>query len=156
MEKISSLRHVISKDGISVDSVKVEAVTEWKQLENLTEVRSFLGLAGYYHRFIKDFLKLGGPLTELTKKHCKFIWNAKCEMGFQELKKRVTRTPVPALLNGNKNFIVYTDASRERLGCVLMQNGHVIAFASRKLKPHEQNYLTYDLELAAVVFALKK
>ncbi|XP_071920667.1 uncharacterized protein [Coffea arabica] len=156
LEQVSFLGHIISKDGISVDPVKVEAVAEWKHPETPTEVRSFLGLAGYYRRFIKDFSKLAGPLTDLTKKHGQFVWNSKCESSFWELKKRLTSAPVLALPNGRDSFTVYTDVSREGLGCVLMQNGSVIAYASRKLKPHERNYPTHDLELAAVVFALKK
>ena len=156
LEQVSFLGHIISKDGISVDPVKVEAVAEWKHPETPTEVRSFLGLAGYYRRFIKDFSKLAGPLTDLTKKHGQFVWNSKCESSFRELKKRLTSAPVLALPNGRDSFTVYTDASREGLGCVLMQNGSVNAYASKKLKPHERNYPTHDLELAAVVFALKK
>ena len=113
-------------------------------------------LAGYYRRFIKDFSKIAGPMTELTKKSGKFIWSYKCEKSFQKLKRRLTRAPVLTLPNGKDSFVVYTDASKEGLGCVLMQNGKVIAYASRKLKPHERNYPTHDLELAAMVFALKK
>ncbi|XP_071928113.1 uncharacterized protein [Coffea arabica] len=142
--------------GAVVSLLKVEAVAEWKCPETPTEVRSFLGLAEYYRRFIKDFSKLAGPLTDLTKKHSQFVWNSKCEASFRELKKRLTSAPVLALPNRRDSFTVYTDASREGLGCVLMQNGNVIAYASRKLKPHERNYPTHDLELAAVVFALKK
>ncbi|XP_071914134.1 uncharacterized protein [Coffea arabica] len=103
--------------------------------------------------FIKNFLRIAGPLT---KKQGKYIWDVKCESSFQELKKQLTVAPVLALLNGNDSYTVYTDTSKEGLGCVLMQNRNVIAYASRKLKPHEQNYPTHDLELAAVVFALKK
>ena len=156
MEKISFLGHVISREGITVDPMKVEAVAEWKRPENPTEIRSFLGLAGYYRRFIKDFSKLAGPLTDLTKKHDWFVWNVTCKASFQELKKRLTMAPVLVLPNGVDGFAIYTDASREGLGCVLMQNQNVISFASTKLKPREQNYPTHDLELAAVVFALKK
>nr|XP_027066533.1 uncharacterized protein LOC113692333 [Coffea arabica] len=103
-----------------------------------------------------DFSKLAGPLTDLTKKNGHFMWDARCEAGFRELKKRLTMAPILALPYGIDGFTVYTDASREGLGCVLMQNQNVISFASRKLKPHERNYPTHDLELAAVVFALKK
>ena len=95
-------------------------------------------------------------MTELTKKSGKFIWSPKCEESFQELKRRLTRAPVLALPNGKDSFVVYTDASKEGLECVLMQNEKVIAYASRKLKLHEGNYPTHDLELAAIVFALKK
>ncbi|XP_027169505.1 uncharacterized protein LOC113769237 [Coffea eugenioides] len=113
-------------------------------------------LAGYYRRFIKDFSKLASPLTDLTKKGGRFLWGDKCETSFQELKRRLTIAPILALPNGPDGITVYTDASREGLGCVLMQHQNVIAYASRKLKTHEQNYPIHDLELAAVVFALKK
>ncbi|XP_071921821.1 uncharacterized protein [Coffea arabica] len=148
--------HKVSKDGIAVDPAKVEAVTTWTQPETTIEVRSFLGLAGYYRRFIKDFSKIAGPMTELIKKNNKFIWTPKCESSFQELKKRLTSAPVLALPDGVESYVVYSDASREGLGCVLIQKGKVVVYASRKLKTHEQNYPTHDLELAAVVFALKK
>ncbi|XP_071909678.1 uncharacterized protein [Coffea arabica] len=121
--EISFLGHKVSKDGIAVDPAKVEAVTMWKQLETPTEVRSFLGLAGYYRRFIKDFSKIAGPMTELTKKNNKFIWTSKCESSFQELKKRLTLAPVLALPDGVEGYVIYSDASREGLGCVLMQKG---------------------------------
>ncbi|XP_071939216.1 uncharacterized protein [Coffea arabica] len=156
LEEISFLGHRISKNGIAVDPTKVEAFTLWKQPENPTEVRSFLGLAGYYRRFIKDFSKIAGPMTELTKKNHKFIWSPKCEASFQELKRRLTTAPVLALPEGVYGYVVYSDASKEGLGCVLMQKGKVVAYASRKLKPHEMNYPTHDIELAAVIFALKK
>ncbi|XP_071921824.1 uncharacterized mitochondrial protein AtMg00860-like [Coffea arabica] len=156
LERVSFLGHVILKEGIAVDPAKIKAVTEWKRPKSPTEIRSFLGLAGYYRRFIKDFSKLASPLTNLTKKSNRFLWDAQCEQSFQELKKRLTMAPVLALPNGKDSFIVYTNASKEGLGYVLMQNKNVIVFASRKLKTHEQNYPTHDLELAAVVFALKK
>nr|XP_027075945.1 uncharacterized protein LOC113699797 [Coffea arabica] len=153
LEEIFFLGHKVSKEGIAVDPAKVEAVMNWKQPETPTEVRSFLGLAGYYRRFIKDLSKIAGPMTELTKKGNRFIWTPKCESSFQELKKRLTSAPVLVLPDGEKGYAVYSDASGEGLGCVLMQNGKVVAYASRRLKPHEQNYPTHDLELAAVIFA---
>ncbi|XP_071924914.1 uncharacterized protein [Coffea arabica] len=156
LDEISFLGHKVSKEGIAVDPAKVEAVMNWKQPESPTEVRSFLGLAGYDRRFIKDFSKIAGPMTELTKKGNMFIWTPKCESGFQELKKRLTSAPVLVLPDGGEGYAVYSDASGEGLGCVLMQNGKVIAYASRRLKSHEQNYPTHDLELVAVIFALKK
>ena len=115
-----------------------------------------MGLAGYYRKFIQNFSRIAGPLTQLTKKEQRFIWNKQCEESFQELKKRLTTAPILTLPDNSGEFTVYTDASKEGLGCVLMQNGKVIAYASRKLKTHEQNYPTHDLELAVVVFALAK
>ncbi|MDQ4222772.1 ribonuclease H family protein, partial [Pseudomonas aeruginosa] len=106
-------------------------------------------------RFIQDYSKISSHLTKLTKKEEKFIWTSKCEKAFQELKRRLTSAPVLAVPDGKSSYSVYTDACGKGLGAVLMQNGQVIAYASRQLKPHEKNYATHDLELLAVVFALK-
>ncbi|KAL8089340.1 hypothetical protein AgCh_038959 [Apium graveolens] len=119
------------------------------------EVRSFLGLAGYYRRFVKDFAKIATPLTKLTRKSEKFEWSDKCEESFQELKNRLVTAPVLVLPDELGNFVIFSDASYRGLGCVLMQYGNVIAYASRQLKPHEQKYPTHDLELATIIFALK-
>ena len=106
-------------------------------------------------KFIKDFSLVATPMTRLTGKGVKFEWDSKCEKSFQSLKKSLTTAPVLTLPKRNEGFVVYSDASKLGLGCVLMQNGKVVAYASRQLKIHEQNYATHDLELAAVVFALK-
>ncbi|KAL0458159.1 UNVERIFIED_CONTAM: Transposon Ty3-I Gag-Pol polyprotein [Sesamum latifolium] len=116
---------------------------------------SFLGLAGYYRRFVKDFSVVAKPLTNLLKKNTPFNWNDRCAQSFEELKRRLTSAPILALPSGDGGYVVYTDASRQGLGCVLMQHGKVIAYASRQLRPHEINYPTHDLELAAIVHALK-
>ncbi|XP_071900991.1 uncharacterized protein [Coffea arabica] len=113
LEEISFLGHKVSKDGIAVDPAKVEAVMNWKRPETPTEIRSFLGLAGYYRRFIQDFSKIAGPMTELTKKGNKFIWTPKCESSFQELKRRLTSAPVLVLPDGDEGYAVYSDASGE-------------------------------------------
>ena len=127
----------------------------WERPRTPTEVRSFLGLAGYYRRFVQDFSRIAMPLTKLTRKEEKFIWTEKCEESFHELKKRLVSAPVLSLPDEQGNFVIYSDASHKGLGCVLMQHDKVIAYASRQLKPHEQKYPTHDLELAAIVFALK-
>ena len=101
---------------------------------------------------MEGFSKIAIPLTRLTKKNAKFQWDDNCEKSFQELKTRLTSAPVLTLLSGNEGFVVYSDAFRQS---VLMQHGKVVAYASRQLKKHEQNYPTHDLELVAVVFALK-
>ena len=155
MKEVLFLGHIISKDGVSVDPSKVAAVMDWKQPKSVTEIRSFLGLAGYYRRFIQNFSTIAIPLTSLTKKDKKFIWDEKCENSFQTLKKCLTTTPVLTLPQGIEGFVIYTDASNQGNGAVLMQHGKVIAYASRQLKVHEKNYPTHDLELGAVVFALK-
>ena len=130
-------------------------MAQWPRLTNVTEIISFLGLAGYYRKFIKDFSKITAPLTRLTRKQEKFVWSEACEQSFQKLKECLTSAPVLSLPEETRLFTVYCDASRVGLGCVLMQNGRVIAYASRQLRKHEENYSTPDLELAAMVFALK-
>jgi hypothetical protein len=155
LEKISFLGHILTAEGVAVDPGKVETVSNWQQPTNVSEIRSFLGLAGYYRRFIEGFSMIARPMTELLKKEKKFNWTESCERSFQELKKRLTTAPVLTPPDIQRDFVVYCDASRQGLGCVLMQNGKVVAYASRQLKPHEQNYPTHDLEFAAVVHALK-
>ena len=155
LRRVGFLGHVVSADGIYVDPQKVEAVANWEQPTTVTEVRSFLGLAGYYHRFIEGFSKIAGPLHCLTRKGVKFEWTDKCEGSFQTLKEKLTLAPVLTLPEGNKGFEVYSDALYQGLGYVLMQHKKVVAYASRQLKKHELNYPTHDLELATVVFALK-
>ena len=149
------LGHIITESGISVDPSKIEAIQDWKRPERVTEIRSFLGLAGYYRRFIKDFSKIVVPLTSLTKKGVKYIWSDKCEASFQKLKELLSDAPILVIPEGNQDFVVYTDVSRVGLDAVLMQKERVIAYASRQLKPAETKYATHDLELAAIVFALR-
>ncbi|KAJ9544880.1 LOW QUALITY PROTEIN: hypothetical protein OSB04_024587 [Centaurea solstitialis] len=141
--------------GIHIDPAKVEAIKKWEALKTPIEIRQFLGLAGYYRRFIANFSKIAQPLTTLTHKDKKFIWGEKQEEAFQLLKHKLCNAPILALPEGTDNFVVYCDASHQGLGCVLMQNEKVIAYASRQLKVHEKSYTTHDLELGAVVFALK-
>jgi len=155
LEEIKFLGHIISKEGVSVDPTKVEAVLQWEPPKSVTEIRSFLGLAGYYRRFIEGYSKIAMPLTQLTKKGQRFEWTENCENSFQELKKRLTTSPVLALPDPNGHFVIFCDASKMGLGCVLMQDRNVVAYASRQLRTHEKNYPTHDLELAAIVFALK-
>ncbi|GKC51667.1 putative reverse transcriptase domain-containing protein [Tanacetum coccineum] len=129
----------------------------WLQenLESPTEIRSFLGLAGYYRRFIKNFSKTAKPLTLLTQKNKKYEWDEKQEDAFRILKDKLCNAPVLALPDGPDDFVVFYDASNQGFGCVLMQKGKVIAYASRQLKVHKKNYTTHDLELGVLVFALK-
>jgi RNase H-like domain found in reverse transcriptase/Reverse transcriptase (RNA-dependent DNA polymerase)/Retroviral aspartyl protease/Integrase zinc binding domain/Retrotransposon gag protein len=155
LKEVKFLGHVVSAEGVAVDPSKVEAVLQWESPKSVTEVRSFVGLAGYYRRFIQGFSHIAKPLTNLTKKDMPFIWTDRCESAFQELKTRLTTAPVLTLPDPSKPYDLYTDASLKGLGCVLMQGGKVIAYASRQLRPHEENYPTHDLELGAVVFALK-
>lgn len=155
LEEVAFLGHVVSKDGISVNPTKIEAVINWERLMTVTEVRSFLGLAGYYCYVIEGFSKIAIPLIRLTQKSVKFVWTDECEASFQELKKRLVSAPILTLPSRTGGFVIYSDASMKGLGCVLMQNRKVIAYASRQPKNFEKNYPTHDLELAAIVFALK-
>ncbi|WVZ70358.1 LOW QUALITY PROTEIN: hypothetical protein U9M48_019033 [Paspalum notatum var. saurae] len=147
LKEVSFLGHILSEKGVAVDPSK--------QLESVTEIQSFLGLAGYYRRFIKDFSKTAKSMTSLTKKNAKYVWSSNCEEAFQTLKKLLTSAPVLAQPDVTKPFDVYCDASGNGLGCVLMKEGRVITYASRQLRKHEANYPTHDLELAAVVHTLK-
>jgi len=155
LSEVSFLGHIIYGSGIGVDSAKVEAVSQWETPKSMTEIRSFLGLAGYYRRFIEGFSKLALPLTQLTCKGKSFVWDAQCESSFNELKRILTTAPILILPKPEEPFVVYCDASKLGLGGVLMQDGKVVAYASRQLRIHEKNYPTHDLELAAVVFVLK-
>ncbi|KAL0556433.1 hypothetical protein IC582_004947 [Cucumis melo] len=155
LKQVSFLGHVVSKAGVSVDPAKIEAVTGWTRPSTVSEVRSFLGLAGYYRRFVEDFSRIATPLTQLTRKGAPFVWSKACEDSFQNLKQKLVTAPVLTVPDGSGSFVIYSDASKKGLGYVLMQQGKVVAYASRQLKSHEQNYPTHDLELAAVVFALK-
>ena len=131
LEEVAFLGHVISKAGIQEDPKKIEAITEWQRPTTVTEVRSFLGLAGYYRRFVKDFSRIAAPLTRLTQKNVKFVWTDKCEEHFLQLKDLLTSAPILTLPSGDEGYTVFCDASIVGLGCVLMQNGRVVAYASR-------------------------
>nr|GEV17707.1 putative reverse transcriptase domain-containing protein [Tanacetum cinerariifolium] len=142
-------------EGIHVDPSNVELVKNWKTPESPTEIRLFLGLAGYYRRFIENFSKITKPLTKLAQKKKAYVWGDKQEEAFCILKEKLCNAPVLALLDGPNEFVVYCNVSNQGFGCVLMQRVKVIAYTSRQLKIHEKNYTTHDLELSAVVFALK-
>ena len=149
------LGHVVSASRVSVDPEKVEAIMSWERPKSVFEIRSFLGLVGYYRRFIEYFSRLVAPMTRLTRKEVKFEWNDLCEKAFQELKRRLTSTLILIVPKRGQRYTVYCDASNAGLGCVLMQSGRVVAYGSRQLKNHKQNYPTHYMELAAIVLALK-
>ncbi|GKA93499.1 putative reverse transcriptase domain-containing protein, partial [Tanacetum coccineum] len=134
---------------------KIETVKNWKAPTTSSEIRSFLGLAGYYRRFITNLSMIAKPLTSLTQKNQKYVWGVEQEEAFQTLKNNLCDASILSLPDGVEDFVVYYDASNQGLGCVLMQKNKVIAYASRQLKIYEKNYTTHDLELGAVVFALK-
>ena len=131
LEQVAFLSHVVSAEGIKVDPAKVEAITKWPRPTTVTEVRSFLGLAGYYRHFVEGFSLLALPLTQLMRKGMKFVWNEEREKSFEELKKRLVTAPVLTLPSGSGGYQIYSDASKKGLGCVLIQHGKVIAYASR-------------------------
>jgi hypothetical protein len=155
LKEVGFLGHVISAGGVSVDPSKIKSIMERKAPTNPTEVRAFLGLAGYYRKFVEGFSSIARPLTQLLKKERKFEWTEKCKQSFQELKKRLVSAPILTMHDITESFDVYCDASKLGLGSVLMQEGKVIVYLSRQLRPHELNYPTHDLELATVVHALK-
>ncbi|KAK1649540.1 hypothetical protein QYE76_067345 [Lolium multiflorum] len=155
LKEVGFLGHILSAGGIAVDPAKIKTVAEWQAPTTQTEVRAFLGLAGYYRRFVEGFSSIARPMTQRLKKDKKFDWTDKCEESFQKLKARLTTAPILIMPDITKPFDVYCDASKIGLGCVLMQGGKVISYMSKQLKQHEQNYPTHDLELTAVVLALK-
>jgi hypothetical protein len=145
LTEVAFLGHVISAGGVSIDPGKVKDVLNWMPPTTISEIQSFLGLVGYYRRFIKDFSKIAKPMTKLLEKNKAFEWTKECQASFEELKKRLTSSPVLVLPDLTKRFDIYYDASRQGLGCVLMQEGQVVCYASLQLRKHEENYPTHDL-----------
>jgi hypothetical protein len=155
LKEVTFLGHVISAEGIAVDLSKVQEVLQWKSPKSVTQISSFLGLVGYYRRFNPNFSKIVKPMIKLLEKDAKFKWSPKCEEEFLTLKKFLTTAPVLAQPDIEKPFDVYCDGSGTGIGGVLMQDGRAIAYASWQLWHHEEHYPTHDLELLAVVHALK-
>ena len=155
LTEVGFLGYVVSALGVLIDPEKLEAVMIWERPKSVFEIRSFLGLVGYYRRFIGDFSRLAAPMTGLTRKEVKFVLDDSCKQAFQELKRRLTSAPIIIVPERGQRYTVYYDASKDGLGCVLMQSGKVVAYGSRQLKNHEKNYPTLDMDLAAVDFAMK-
>jgi hypothetical protein len=155
IKEVPFLGHMVSPEGIAVDLGKVKEVLEWKPPTMVSEVRSFLGLAGYYRRFIPNFSKITKPITKLLKKGNMYLWSEAYDEAFKHLKKLLTTSPVLAQPDTTKPFDVYYDASGTGLGGVLMQEGRVLSYSSRQLRRNEEHYPTHNLELAAVVMALR-
>jgi len=155
LEEVSFLGHAVSNGGIAVDPSKVIDVVNWKPPTDVSEIHNFLGLASYYRRFVEGFSKLAKPMTALLEKNAKFVWSNMCQVSFEEFNKRLTTTPALVLPDLSKSFSIYCDASRLGLGCVLMQEGRVVAYACRQLRKHELNYSTHDLELGLWFMHLK-
>jgi hypothetical protein len=140
---------------LDVDPKKVAAILDWKAPKDVRGIKSFIGMAGYYRRFIEGFSMIARPMTALLAKKVEFKWTLACQESFEMLKQKLITAPMLVLPNVRKPFSLYCDASYTGLGCVLMQEGRVVAYSSRQLKIHEKNYPTHDLELAVVVHALK-
>jgi hypothetical protein len=131
LKEVPFLGHIIFVEGIAVDPIKIQEVLDWKSPRSVMQIRSFLRLAGYYHRFIPNFSKIAKPMTQLLEKEAKFKWSPQCEDVFLTLKKLLTTAPVLAQPNIEKSFDVYYDASGTGIGGVLMQDGRAISYASR-------------------------
>ena len=153
LKEVSFLGHIVSTEGIK--ATKIEAVVNWKPPRHVTEVRSFLGLAGYYRRFVRGFSVVASPLTKLLRKGIKFEWTDNCQNSFEQLKGMLVEALVLTQPTSGKEYTLYSDPSGIDLGCVLIQDEKVVAYAFKQLKTHEQNYPTHDLELVVVVFPLK-
>jgi hypothetical protein len=154
-KQIHYLGCIISEQGIAVDPKNIKAIRGWPTPRNVSDVRSFMGLVGYYRRFIVGFSKISHPIASLQNKGTKFEWTLKCEKKFNLLKELLTSAPVLNIDDPNESFVICTYACKEGLGGILMQNGHVIGYESRKIKEHERNYATHELELATIVHTLR-
>ncbi|GJW25688.1 putative reverse transcriptase domain-containing protein [Tanacetum coccineum] len=155
LDSVQFLGHVIDRSGVHVDPAKIKAIKSWAAPTTPTEVRQFLGLAGYYRRFIEGFSLISKPLTKLTQKDKKYEWGKEEEEAFQTLKQKLCSAPILALPEGTEDFVMYCDASLKGYRAVLMQREKVISYSFRQLKVHEENYTTHDLGLGAVVFSLR-
>ena len=142
--------HIILEEGIVVDPKNNESKMDWSNSENVTDTIYFVGIAGYYIRFIERFSKITHSITLLQRKNVNFVWSEKCEERFQYLKKLLTSAPVLKIADPKKYFVVWTHACIERLCVFLMQEGYVIFYEPIKLKDHEKNYVAHDLELESI------
>ena len=153
--KIHYLGHFISSEGIVVDLAKINAILEWPTPSNVHEMCSFMGMEGYNQSFLEGLSKISIPITSFLRKGVQFNWTNECEQAFSKLKQCLTTTLILNFPDMDRPFIVCTDASKDGLGAILSQDGRVIAYASRKVRTHEENHATHDLELAEIVHALR-
>jgi hypothetical protein len=152
-KQITYLGFVIDEQGVSTCPEKVQAISTWPIPTNVKELKSFLGLAGYYRKFVKHFGVISRPLTELLKKDFVFVWTSEQDIAFQTLKTALVQAPVLALPNFSKPFLIETDVSDYGVGAVLMQDHHPIAFVSKSLGPKLRGLSTYE-EYIAILLAI--
>jgi hypothetical protein len=152
--ELSYLGHILTPNGVSNDPIKIRDVQAWPSSQSIKDIRSFLGLAGHYRRFVKNFGMIARPLTDLLKKGTLFLWTDICEEAFQLLKRSLVSAPVLALPNFNQPFAFETDASETGIGVVLQQDGHPIAYVSKALGRRTQRLSTYEKESLAILLAI--
>lgn len=138
-----------------MDPEKIRTIMEWPIPKDVGDITSFMGLAGYYRRFVEGFSRVAYPITSLQKKGRTFRWTLECQQGFEQLKHLLTTAPILSIADPSNDYVVCSDTSKEGVGGVLMQEERVTTYESRKLKEHEHKYSAYDLELAAVIHTLK-
>nr|KYP43863.1 Retrovirus-related Pol polyprotein from transposon 297 family [Cajanus cajan] len=155
VNRVEYLGHFLSKDGVSTDLVKIQAVKDWPLPQTIKQLRGFLGLTGYYRRFVKGYGTIARPLIDMLKKD-NFSWTYKSKVAFTKLKEGMIAAPVLALPDFNKTFIVEVNASGYGIGVVLMQDHHPLAFINRTLNQQQQVLSIYEKELIVVVFAVQK
>ena len=156
VEKVAYLGYIVSKDGMTADIAKIEVVNQWPIPKSISKVRGFLRLTGWCRIFIKGYAFIAGPLTQLTRKGKPFIWREERNHAFNSLKNALASDPVLKLPNFDKPFEVIVDACAQGIGGILQQEKHRIVYESCTLRVHERNYPTHDLELLAIIYALKK
>jgi hypothetical protein len=155
-QSLEYLGHIVSKAGVATEPSKIAAVNNWPTPKNIKQLRGFLGLIGYYRRFIKHYGVISKPLTQLLKKGTQFQWNPQANEAFELLKQALSTAPVLSIPDFGKQFIIETDASDMGIGAVLMQDGHPVSFLSKAFCPRNQALSTYEKECLALVMAVDK